>query len=223
MMPRATYFSRSEVERRGTDALVDCDLLKRLSLKAPIPDQAREMLKYELRDTVWHYRTLIIARNQERPARNVAALKRGLGSSKRLLESLNSLPPSLRMELRAGGVEQFLEDLKVLIKELVAGAQSRSAYWQTHVVQHRPSGESDVGTWLRQDLTAIIAKHSAAAEPIRRRWVADVAKAIGAKYPHEKKNKKRFLGEQLGKDKRRRTTRAKRPRQTTRKPALSLA
>jgi hypothetical protein len=96
---------------------------------------------------------------------------------------------------------KLLKDLNVLLKELIARTERRSAYWRKHAEQHRPAGEGDISTWLRRNLTVIIDTHSDKPERYRRRWVADTAKAIGAKYPNETKNKRRFLGQQPPKPK----------------------
>jgi hypothetical protein len=55
----------------------------------------------------------------------------------------------------------------VLIREVIAKARRRSKYWQKHVSQHRPADESEISTWLRQDLTNIIEDYSTADEPVR--------------------------------------------------------
>jgi hypothetical protein len=75
---------------------------------------------------------------------------------------------------------------------MAGNAKSRSEYWEKHITPH-PAGEGDFGTWLRQELMAILARYSDADERKRRSWVAQALAVLGVKYPNEKKHKKRFL------------------------------
>jgi hypothetical protein len=209
-MSRATPFTKTDVEERNASAQVDPELLERVCADAPVLDVQREHLKLEVRDAIWQHRLRTIQHKQELSARKVAALTRVLACSERLLQLLESLPQSLRMDLRNADIEPFLSDFSVLLEQLIERARLRSDYWHSHVEQNRPYGERSIGEWLRQDLMAIIGAVSNAPERRRRQWVARVCKAIGAKYPNEKKNKKRFLGQQVAKDKPSRKTRAKR-------------
>jgi hypothetical protein len=188
-MPRAGRFSRSDVEQRPEAVQDDPVLIERLVQKAGIADPAeRERCQHELTWTIRHYRERVLADKQERPARIVAALRPGLKPARDLLTWLKSLPFGLRSELQAGGMEKSLEGL-------VSKTNHRLAYWQRHVEAHRPSGEGAARLDLRQSLIAIIAAHSSVNERKQRNWVAFACGEIDAKYPNEKKNRRRFIGE----------------------------
>jgi hypothetical protein len=210
-MPRATPFTKTNVEDRNASARVDPKLLERVCSDAPVLDVQREHLKLEVRDAICQYRLRTIQHKQELPARKVAALKRVLACSERLLKFLTELPQSLRMELQNADMELLLTDFSGLLEQLIVRARSRSHYWQSHVEKNRPTGEMGIGEWLRQDLMAIIGAVSNAPERLRRQWVAKVCKAIEAKYPNEKKNKRRFLGKQQPRQKRKPKTSTRRP------------
>ena len=186
----------------------------------------------------WAYLATVIANKQERPARKVASLKQGAARAKKLLEWLKSLPPSLRLELRAEGIEGLLNDLAVLLDALGSNAKKQSAYWQGHVESHRPTGAANASLSLRQSLMDLVTRFSPGdpsdSDRQKRknrhnwdRWVATAAKAIGARYPDEKKNRRRFTGEQAvntqttGKKtpKRRRREQSKEERERTRRLA----
>jgi hypothetical protein len=195
-MPRPTCFTQKNVEQRGTAAQVDPALVERLSRKAPVPDDRRERLATEVHGALSVYRSWSIAHRQELPARKVAALKPGLTAARKLLAWLDTQPQSLRMELGAAGLEHFLRGFGLLLQELVSNAKSRSSYWQGHTAHHRPAGEGEIGTWLRQGLTNIADRYfTTSTEREKRDWVVFVLKEAGVKYPEEKKNKKRFVGQ----------------------------
>jgi hypothetical protein len=170
-----------------------------LVLKAAEKKHPERKLKRQLISTIRHYRQRVLADKQERPARIVAALKPGLKPARDLLAWLNSLPVSVLIELRAGGIQTSLEVLIPRIK-------SRAAYWQRHVAAHRPTGEDARNRELRWSLIDIITAHWPDAPDAtnqqkrtnkreRHRWVAFACSEIGAKYPNEKKNRRRFIGE----------------------------
>jgi len=201
-MPKAKPVSRSDVERRSKEPqeeLQVCELalINKLVRRAGVTDQAETAkFKESLDCTIREYRLrVLVAEKQERPAQIVAALKPGVKAAKELLSWLDSLPVSVLIELQAGGVKEFCE--RVI---------NREAYWQGHVNAHRPAGEGDASLALRRTLTAIITAHrpdppNATAEQKRfkeqrlRDWVAFACREIGAKYPHHKKHRRRFIGE----------------------------
>jgi hypothetical protein len=187
-MPRAGRFSRWDVEERPEALQDDPVLIETLVQKAGIADPAeRESSQRELTWTIRHYRAIVLADKQERPARIVAALKPGPKLAGDLLAWFKSLPPGLRLELRAGELEGSLE-------ALIPKTNDRLAHWQGQVKAHRPSGEGAASLDLRRSLIDIIAKYSLADERTQRNWVAFACRKIGAKYPDEKKNRRRFTG-----------------------------
>jgi hypothetical protein len=170
-----------------------------LVLKAAEKKHPGRKLKRQLISTMRHYRQGILADEQERPARIVAALKPGLKPAENLSTWLNSLPVGVLIELRAGNIQTSLEALIPRIK-------NRVAYWQRRVAAHRPTGEDARNRELRWSLTYIITAHWPDAPDAtdqqkrtnqreRHRWVAFACREIGAKYPNEKKNRRRFIGE----------------------------
>jgi hypothetical protein len=204
-VPRAKPFSRSHIEQRWDALSVDPALVKKLAEKAGI--FSRTQMK-QLSDAIQAYRARVLANKQERPAQIVAALRPGLRPAARLLEWLNSLPQSVRLDLTAGGIERLLHELAVLTEALAVETKSRMAYWRGHIETHRLAGEGNASLVLRQSLNGIIAMHlhdsvdatdrqKRANERNRHSWVAYAAKSIGAKYPNEKKNRARFTGERL--------------------------
>jgi hypothetical protein len=103
------------------------------------------------------------------------------------------------IELRAGGIQTSLE-------ALVSRIEHRVAYWQRRVAADRPTGEDARNRELRWSLIDIITAHWPDAPDAtnqqkrtnkreRHRWVAFACREIGAKYPNEKKNRRRFIGE----------------------------
>ena len=197
-MPKAKPFSRSDVERRSKEPLVcELALIKKLVGRANVTDQAEKAtLKESLDCTIREYRLRVLTeKQQERPAQLVAALKPGVKAAKELLPWLNSLPVSLLIELQAGGIKEFCE--RVI---------DRHAYWQGHVKAHRPAGAGDASLALRQSLTDIITAHrpdppratkhqKRFKEQRRRDWVAFACREIGARFPHQKKHRRQFVGE----------------------------
>jgi hypothetical protein len=198
-MPRAGRFSRSDVEQRPEAVQDDPVLIERLVQEAGIADPAeRECCQHELAWTIRHYRERVLADEQERPARIVAALKPGLKPAGSLSAWLNSLPVGVLIELRAGNIQTSLE-------ALIPRIENRVAYWQRRVAAHRPAGEGARNRELRRSLTDIITAHwpdppdaTDRQKRINRlkrdRWVAFACREIGARYPNEKKNRRRFIG-----------------------------
>jgi hypothetical protein len=182
-MPLAKAISRSEVEQRSKETLVDPALIEKIAGRVGITDQAA---KQKLTYTIQAYRARVLALQQESPARIVAALKPGLNPARKLLEWLKLLPDGLLIELQAGGLEEHLHRII-----------NRANYWQRHVEAHRQAGEGDASLDLRLSLLDIVAAHCPdAPEWKRRRRVAFACREIGARYPNEKKHRRRFTGEQ---------------------------
>jgi hypothetical protein len=188
-VPRAKRFNRSEVDLRPKKLQVDPVLIETLIQKAVITDQAqRKDFEYELTCAITSYRGRVLADSEERPARIVAALKPGLKPATSVLKWLNSLPQSVRHELRAGGIEGLLE-------ALISRTKNRVAHWQAHVAAHRPVGQGAASSDLLQSLTQIIATHRPdMPERYQLTWIAFAARKIGARFPDEKKNRRRFTG-----------------------------
>jgi hypothetical protein len=195
-MPRAKPFSRSDVLQRSKELQLDPVLIEKLVRRANVTDQAeRERFRYKLRCTIEAYRARVCADKQESPASIVAALEPGLKAAKDLLEWRNSLPVGVLTELQEGNIQ---------IEAVVATIENRVTYWQKHVAAHRPA--SDASLDLRRSLIDIMAAHRPAPpdatnqqkrskEQRRRDWVAFACSEIGAKYPHQKKHRRRFVGE----------------------------
>src|SRR5262249_14927540 len=175
-------------------------LIDKLVRRVGVADRAQqEQLRYKLRCTIPAYRARILAGQEERPARQVAALNPGLKLARDGLAWLDSLPMGVLTGSQAG-------DTKTCLEALVARIENRVAYWQRHVKTHRPAGEGAVGLDLRRSLTAIITAHwpdppdateqqKRFKEQRRRDWVAFACDEIDAKYPHQKKHRRRFVGE----------------------------
>ena len=150
--------------------------------------------------TIWAYRARIIADKQERPARVVATLKRGEGHNKEVVRMAQVTSPKCPLRIARGRDRRLAQRVSRPPDALGSNAKKRSAYWQGHVVLHRPSGAANASLTLRQSLIDIITRFSpddpSDSERQKRknrhnrdRWVATAAKAIGAKYPDEKKNR----------------------------------
>jgi hypothetical protein len=224
-MPRAKPFVRSDVDKRPQTLRVDPQLIGKLVKKAALAPKVRdssqqvggtphivgrmapeEQLAHELEYAIKAYRAKVVAFKQERPAKIVATLKKGLKWTKKLSEWLAQLPASVRLELKAGGVEGTLEDLAILLEALASNTKSRIAHRERHIRAHRPAGEGAASLSLRQSLTDLIIRYcpdapasngqqKRAGERKRRCWVAAAAKRVGARYPHEKNERARFTGE----------------------------
>jgi len=188
-MPRADGLTRSDIDRRQ----VDVTFIEKLP--GIRTEQLRiEQLLVEIEDALKRYKLSELVQKQERPARMVAALKPGLKPAKALLRWLQSLPPSLRLELRAGGIEERLDELTIIVGELAARTDERCRYYQGHVRTNRPFGVADIQLWLREDLMQIFMKHFPnAGEADCRSWVASILSRAGVAFPNEKKNRKRFV------------------------------
>jgi hypothetical protein len=192
-MPRADPFSRADVEQRSKASEIAPALIMKLVLKAAAKKRPKPELIRQLISTIRYYRQRVLADEQERPARIVAALKPGLKPARELLAWLNSLPVGVLIELRAGALLSTLPRI-----------ENRIAYWQRRVAVHRPAGEDARNRELRRSLTDIITAHwpdepdatdrqKRTNERERRRWVAFACREIGARYPYEKKNRRRFI------------------------------
>jgi hypothetical protein len=199
-IPKADPFSRGDVEQRSKASEIDPALIMKLFLKAAEKKRPGRELRRQLISTIRYYRQRVLADEQERPARIVAALKPGLKPARDLLAWLNSLPVGVLIDLRAGGIPACLEALIPRIK-------NQLDYWHQRVAAHRPTGEEARNRELRWSLTDIIPEHWSDAPDAtdrqkrtnkreRRRWVAFACQEIGARYPNEKKNRRRFMGEQ---------------------------
>jgi hypothetical protein len=204
-MARAKAFSRLEVERREKEAEVekaevDPAVIDKLVRRVGVTDKAKlEQLRYKLRCTIEAYRARVRADKQEHPARMVAALKPGLKTAKDLLEWLNSLPVGVLTALQAGSIQTSLE-------AIIPTIENRVDYWPRHVAAHRPDGAGDASLDLRRSLTDIITAHrpdppnateqqKRFKEQRRRDWVAFACHEIGARFPHQKKRRRQFIGE----------------------------
>jgi hypothetical protein len=138
----------------------------------------------------------MMAFRQDVPARYAVTLERGLRYATKLRDFIEKLPDDLRINLEAAGLETNLQFLNVSLPVLIMRAKSQIMRWKKHVAQNRPAGEKDIGERFRQDLMAIFEKHAPnTTEKERRRRVAEICKHFGAKYPNEKKDRKRFLGQ----------------------------
>jgi hypothetical protein len=224
-MPRAKPFVRSDVDKRPQTLRVDPQLIGELVKKAALAPKVRdssqhvegtphivgrmapeEQLAHELEYAIKAYRAKVMAFKQERPAKIVATLKKGLKWTKKLSEWLAQLPASVRLELIAGGVEGTLEDLAILLEALASNTKSRIARREKHIRAHRPAGEGAASLSLRRSLIDLIARYCPDAstsngrqkrvgERKRRSWVALAVERIGARYPNEKNERGRFTGE----------------------------
>jgi hypothetical protein len=206
LVARAKPFSRSDVKQRWAPLQVDPSLIKKLVQKAAVAVADKERFEHKLNWTIRAYRARVHADKQERPAQIVAALKPGLKLARDLFAWLRWLPESVRFDLRAGGIEDLLYDLTNVTEALLSRTKNRENYWQGHVKAHRPAGKGAASLDLRLSLTQIITEHwpdppnatdrqKGTIERKRRSWVASACSEIGARYPHEKKHRRRFTGE----------------------------
>jgi len=199
-MSRATPFNRLDVERRSNETLVEPALIERLVKAARITDRdERGQFEYKLNCTIQAYRARVLADKQERPAKIVAALEPGLKSAKECLAWFDALPVGVLSAQQAG-------DIRTSLDAIISTIENRLVYWQQHVAANRPAGEGAASLDLRRSLTDIITAHwpdvpdatqqqKRFNERERRGWVAFACSEIGAKYPDEKKNRRRFIGE----------------------------
>jgi hypothetical protein len=205
-VPRARPFTRAEITHRQSTKQVDPALITLLAQKASIDQKLHGRFGHELCVAIWKYRAHRMAHSQERPARIISTLRRGIEHARKLSSWLNSVPPSLRQDLQAAEMEGLLSCLTVLLDTLTSNAEARSTYWQRHVEKHRPFGDGEIGKWLRQDLADIILscgpddataneRKQRANERRRRHWVEFAVEQIGATYPSAKKNRRKFTGE----------------------------
>src|SRR5262249_49051774 len=156
-VPRADKRSRSEVEQRSNAVEVDPALIDTLAQGAAaltgitIDDRAEKVKRFtdELISTIRHYRQRIIADEQERPARFVAALEAGLNPATSVLAWLDELPVDMLIELRAG-------DIQTTLKVLISRIKDRVDYWEPKVKAHRPAGKRAARRDLRWSLIDII-------------------------------------------------------------------
>jgi hypothetical protein len=189
-MPLAKPFSRSDVERRSMEALVDPALIEKFVARTGVTNSSeRTQIEYKLSWTIKSYLARALADEQERPARKEAAVKPVRQYARGLLAQLKALPDGLRSELRAGGLEEQLA-------ELISKADDLLPCWRKHVAAHRPFGEEDASLALRLSLIDIFTTHCPdAPEQRRRKWAAFVCREIDAPYPNEKTHRRRFMGE----------------------------
>jgi hypothetical protein len=163
----------------------------------------------ELETTIWAHRVRVLADQQERPTRQIAALRKPLAAARKLREQLKALPTSFRTDLQAPDVEILIDHLVILLSELVDQGITRSKYLKKHVFKHRQYGGYQTNLSLRQQLIDLISRYcpdpqscspdqKRRNERKRRSWVAFASKKIGARYPNEKKNRARFIGSTNG-------------------------
>ena len=193
-MPRATPFSRLEVQQRSQERLVNPALIEKLvEIAGAASKDTKEKLRCKLSCAVSAFFARRLADKQESPARIVAALKPGVKAVKNLLAWLDSLPVGVLIELQAGGLEEHLHRII-----------NRANYWQRHVEAHRPTGEGAANLVLRWSLKdtynehCLSLRHKNAKERKQHLddLVARASKMIGARYPNERKHRGRFTGEQ---------------------------
>jgi hypothetical protein len=137
---RSSPFTQAEVQKRSVtkrepnfaqeEAECDARLIRDLMLKVSVPETVRERFCCEVRQAIWTYRVRVLADKQERPARTVTTLRRGMGLTKKLSGWLKALPRGIRLELREGGVEKRLDYLAVLLDALSSNTENRVAYYQ---------------------------------------------------------------------------------------------
>jgi hypothetical protein len=195
-MSRSKAISRWEVEQRRKENEADRELIQKLvDLAGVASRESKAEFKHKLTTTIEAYRARVLADQQERPARIMAALEPVLQSARDLLARLVSLPTGLRIELQAGGVEEQLE-------AMISKADDRLVYWRQHVAANRPTGEGAASLDLRRSLTDIFAAHcldvppeDRAKERKLRDFVAYACQEIGARFPDETKNRRRFTGD----------------------------
>jgi hypothetical protein len=193
-MSRARAISRSEVERRPQETAIDRELIEKLVELAVASQEKKQKLDQKLITTIKAYRARMLADQQERAARIVAALKRGLDPARKLLAWLNSLPVGVLIELQAG-------DLQSSLGALIPKIKDRLAYWQRHV---GPTGNGPASLALPLSLKDIYEQHSVSLrfksgrERQRQlnKLVARACREIGAKYPNEKEHPQLFAGKQ---------------------------
>jgi hypothetical protein len=209
-VPRAKPFVRTDVERRWRALEIDPLTLEKLVTRLPIDPNARSRFASELYWAIRAYRARALAAKQARPAKILAALKPGIRHARKLSDWLNSLPQSVRLELRSGQIEGLLSDLAEVVEALSVVTRSRAVYWQTHVRAHRPAGASDASLAFRQSLMEMLARflpdnptatprQKRTSERNRLRHAADIMRTIGAPFPSEKKNRGRFKGDRASK------------------------
>ncbi len=187
-MSRADAFTQSDITKRALETEVDPAFIERLAISARIPDSAREQFAYEIKHALRAYHARVLAAQQERPTRIVAALKIGLKPTNELLKWLRALPEWMRLDLQAVGIEGLLGELTLNIKR-------QTDYWKAHVAKNRPAGQVEIRRGLQQCLCAIHVTHCRDKnDRRRRRWIADVLRELGVTSADEKKDRKRFEG-----------------------------
>jgi hypothetical protein len=185
-MPRAKALPRSEVERRSQETTVDPAQIEKIARRTGITDQAA---KQKLLYAIQAWRAQRLADQQERPARTVATIESELQSARDLAARIHALPAGMLTGQQAGYIQTYL-------KGVIAILVDRVDYWQRHVAAHRPLGEEDAGLTLRLSLIDIFTTHCPDLSELKLRGrVAWICHEIGAPYPNEKNDRKRFMGE----------------------------
>lgn len=184
--PTLLEISFSDLPAGIRKAEEDRVLVKKLAAQAGISDPAeRAQVKRKLHGAIAAYRARVLGDKQESPARILAALKPGVKLARQLLAWMDTLSAGMLIELQAGGIKEFCE--RVINCE---------AYWQQHAGAG-PVGAAGASLALRRALSDIITSHRPDIPEVnRRKWVADACIKIDADFPNEKKNRRRFVGEQ---------------------------
>jgi hypothetical protein len=180
--------------------------------RAPgIAPSAQQGFADKLRIAIVSYRVRMMAHQQERPAALVAALKpvlkaakalqgqRTLARKEKLLRRLFVLPDSLRLELRAGGIEKTLrrrtadKRLGDLLCELIERGEAKQRYWEAKVEAGAPTGSAAIGATFRELLLMILEEYwPNVSERKRRSWAGGIWAQIGDAALDPKKHAKRF-------------------------------
>jgi hypothetical protein len=176
---------KQELERPDTRAIKAALSLNQKLLGAGMPEADAKEVE---RQVVWAfkaYNAQLTVETQERPAKIVAVLRRGLRPTKELLKWLDSLSSSVRLPLQMGDLEYQLAELHKRIKK-------RVEYERGHTTAGRPKSSAPVS--LRQKLLSIVADTNRVAERTSRALVAAALADAGLEFPKEKKNRNRFTG-----------------------------
>jgi hypothetical protein len=194
----------SENDRLEIAWNADPRLMKRLTDAAPINPAAKRTFAVKLAAIITNYRISRIADAEEHPGRIVAALKPGPRRARKLLDWLTNLPlPERQMvEPEFAWLARGHGSLKKALELLIANAEGLIAAYRKHVRDGRPVEDADQS--VRLFLIKLIEKHApnpdgaaererATLERKRRAWTAHALKSIGARFPHEKREKRRFV------------------------------
>jgi hypothetical protein len=227
-MPRPKPFTKADIEQRQqlSDLTVSAHsenhahartitaFIEKMACRASMLDEQKEKFANEIRTSIQTYQLRCLQHKQELPARQAAALERVAATAERarrrltpsaldhLQKELDVLPQPLRMELH---VEDRPHHAVVpWLDGLIDAVEKRLPYWRCHVLQHRPSGESGIGSALRQSLLDILVRHSPDMRDAdaRRRdadargRVESLLRKLGLRVPAAKKNRALFTGKQ---------------------------